>query len=54
MEKLTGKLSFLDRHLTLWIFLAIFVGVGLGYIYPQTKDFINQFSIGTTNIPNFF
>lgn len=51
MEKLTSKLSFLDRHLTLWIFLAMFVGVGLGYIYPQTKDFINQFSIGTTNIP---
>lgn len=51
MEKLTNKLSFLDRHLTLWIFLAMFVGVGLGYIYPQSKDFINQFSIGTTNIP---
>ena len=51
MEKLTSKLSFLDRHLTLWIFLAMFIGVGLGYIYPQRKDFINQFSIGTTNIP---
>ena len=55
MEKLTSKLSqklnFLDRFLTLWIFLAMFVGLGLGYIYPETKDFINQFSVCTTNIP---
>ncbi len=51
MEKLTSKLSFLDRFLTLWIFLAMFLGVGIGFFIPQTKDFINQFSIGTTNIP---
>ncbi|MGN0031578.1 MAG: ACR3 family arsenite efflux transporter [Candidatus Gastranaerophilaceae bacterium] len=52
MKKLlSGGLNFLDKYLTLWIFLAMFVGVGLGYIYPQTKDFINQFSLGTTNIP---
>ncbi len=51
MEKLTNKLSFLDRFLTLWIFLAMFLGVGIGFFIPQTKDFINQFSIGTTNIP---
>ena len=51
MEKLTSKLSFLDRYLTLWIFLAMFLGVGIGFFIPQTKDFINQFSIGTTNIP---
>lgn len=51
MEKLTNKLSFLDRFLTLWIFIAMFIGVSLGYFLPQTKDFINQFQIGTTNIP---
>lgn len=45
------KLGFLDRFLTLWIFLAMFVGVGGGYLYPEIKNFINRFSIGTTNIP---
>ncbi len=50
-ETLTSKLGFLDRFLTLWIFLAMFLGVGIGFFIPQTKDFINQFSIGTTNIP---
>lgn len=51
MEKLTNKLSFLDRFLTLWIFVAMLMGVSLGYFLPQTKDFINQFQIGSTNIP---
>ena len=45
------KLSFLDRYLTVWIFAAMAVGVGLGYFVPQTAGFINQFQAGTTNIP---
>ena len=45
------KLSFLDQYLTLWIFLAMFVGVGIGYFLPESSQFINSFSSGTTNIP---
>lgn len=45
------KLSFLDRYLTLWIFMAMFVGVGIGYFLPESSGFINSFSSGTTNIP---
>ncbi|MBI4388234.1 MAG: ACR3 family arsenite efflux transporter [Candidatus Omnitrophica bacterium] len=45
------KLSFLDRYLTLWIFLGMFLGVAAGYFIPGIVGFWNQFQIGTTNIP---
>jgi len=45
------KLSFLDRYLTLWIFMAMVAGVTIGYIYPSSADYINSLSSGTTNIP---
>ncbi|MCL3782393.1 ACR3 family arsenite efflux transporter [Prolixibacteraceae bacterium JC049] len=48
---LTKKLSFLDRYLTLWIFLAMFAGVGIGYLQPSIAGFWEQFSDGTTNYP---
>ncbi len=45
------KLGFLDKYLTLWIFLAMAIGVGLGYFFPSISDNINLMSKGTTNIP---
>ena len=52
MQSLSKKLSFLDRYLTLWIFLAMAVGVGIGYVMPVTVAVFNKaVSVGTTNIP---
>lgn len=45
------KLKFLDRYLTLWIFLAMAIGVGLGYIFPEITNITNSLSVGATNIP---
>jgi len=51
MSTVSKRLSFLDRYLTLWIFLAMFIGVFSGYFFPGIVNFWNSFQSGTTNIP---
>jgi ACR3 family arsenite transporter len=51
MSGVAKRLSFLDRYLTLWIFLAMFVGVGGGWLFPGVNEVIEVFTVGTTNIP---
>lgn len=51
MEKVSKNLSFLDRYLTLWIFIAMFIGVFSGHLFPGVASFWDSFSVGTTNIP---
>ncbi len=51
LDSSTGRLSFLDRFLTLWMFLSMGFGVGLGYFVPQVGEAITRLSVGTTSIP---
>lgn len=50
-EKASARLSLLDRYLTVWIFLAMFIGVGLGYVIPEVTTLLKKFQVGTTSIP---
>ena len=50
-DNVSSRLSFLDRYLTLWIFAAMLIGVGVGWALPGTVPFLNHFSVGTTSIP---
>jgi ACR3 family arsenite transporter len=50
-EGVVKKLSFLDRYLTVWIFLAMFIGVGQGYFFPTSTAWISAFQVGTTSLP---
>ena len=50
MNSVTQKLSFLDRYLTVWIFAAMTIGIGIGYFYPGVEGLINSFQVGTSNL----
>ncbi|TCS83533.1 ACR3 family arsenite efflux transporter [Tepidibacillus fermentans] len=50
-EKVSKRLSFLDRYLTIWIFTAMIVGIGAGFLFPNFVSYLNQFQVGTTSIP---
>ena len=50
-QSLMRRMSFLERNLTWWIFLAMAIGVGTGYLYPKVASFWGQFQVGATNIP---
>ena len=51
MEQSTKKLSFLDKYLTIWIFLAMIIGIAIGFFFPGVPTFITNLSMGTTSIP---
>lgn len=50
-NRISCKMSFIERHLTLWIFSAMALGVAIGYFIPSVQTYINKFQVGTTNIP---
>ncbi len=51
MNGVARRLAFLDRYLTLWIFLAMIAGIGLGYRFPDVVNLLTRFQVGTTSIP---
>ena len=51
MSGVMGRLSFLDRYLTLWIFLAMVIGIGSGYLFPGMVKVLTELQVGTTSIP---
>lgn len=54
MARLKKQLSFLDRYLTLWIFVAIILGIGIGFLFPNISALMDKVSVGTTNVPLAF